>query len=129
MRKFVIAAMLFLSCSVLVSAQNAANTDVDILHVRGPIYLISAGGVNLTASIGVDGVLLVDTGPAEMSEKVVQAIVDIQKSLQNDAPLTRGGAETRSNTLLSMAPRPPIVFKPVSYILNTSAHADHNGGS
>ena len=122
--------LVLLSCMAMASAQqNQTNPDVDVLHVRGPIYVISAGGSNITASIGIDGVLLVDTGPAELSEKVVAAIVDIQRSLQPAVIPSAGGAETRSNTLLLQAPRPPIVFKPVSYILNTNAHPDHNGGN
>ena len=87
--------LVLLSCMAMASAQqNQANPDIEVLHVRGPIYVISAGGSNITASIGIDGVLLVDTGPAELSEKVVAAIVDIQKSLQPAVIPSAGGAES-----------------------------------
>lgn len=108
------------------------STDVEVLHLRGPVFMISAGGSNITASIGPDGVLLADTGPAAVSDKVMAAIRDIQKqiamarALVQQAPI--GGAEVRSATqaLLYNTPRPP---DPVRFILNTNGRADHNGGN
>jgi hypothetical protein len=47
-------------------AQQSQNFNgVEVIHVRGPIFMFSTGGANVTASIGPDGVLLVDTGPTE----------------------------------------------------------------
>src|SRR5688500_20332695 len=43
-----------------------------ILPVRGPIYVIQGAGANITASVGRDGVLLVDTGTAQMSERILE---------------------------------------------------------
>src|SRR6185369_4216562 len=82
--------------------QNNQNNQVEVLHVRGPIFMISAGGSNIAASIGPDGVLLVDTGPAELSDKVKAAIGDVQKQITMARALMAtppvGGAETRSAT-------------------------------
>jgi len=60
----------------------AQSQDVQVLHLRGPIFMISAGGSNITASIGPDGVLLADTGPEALADKVKTAIQDVQKQLQ-----------------------------------------------
>src|SRR5262245_14792610 len=81
--------------------QPRASESVDVIHLRGPIYMITAGGSNITASIGPDGVLLVDSGPANLSEKVLAAIREVQKQLafaQSLVPPRTGGAETRSAT-------------------------------
>lgn len=102
--------------------------DVEVLHVRGPVYMIAAGGGNITASIGPDGVLLVDTGTAEMSEKVKAAIQDLQKQISIiNASIPRGGADTRTAAqALRTTPPPP---GPVQVIFNTSMNRDHTGGN
>src|SRR5688500_326382 len=82
--------------------------DVQVLHVRGPIYMIAAGGGNITAWIGPDGVLLVDTGTAEMSDKVKATIRDLQKQVSiMNASIPRGGADTRTAAQALRTPPPP----------------------
>ena len=118
----------FLLAASLVSAQQKPNDDVKVLHVRGPIYLISAGGGNITASIGPDGVLLVDTGTKEMSEKVRAAIQEIQKQLSMfAASIAIGGADTRSAAQALRTPPPPPAG--VQYIFNTHSDPEHVGGN
>ena len=51
----------------LVYAQQNQNTEVGVLHVRGPIYMLVGAGGNITVSVGPDGVLIVDTGTAAIS--------------------------------------------------------------
>jgi glyoxylase-like metal-dependent hydrolase (beta-lactamase superfamily II) len=53
---------------------NTNDGEVHTLHVQGNIYMLSGAGGNITVQIGKDGVLLVDTGLANMSDKVVAAI-------------------------------------------------------
>jgi glyoxylase-like metal-dependent hydrolase (beta-lactamase superfamily II) len=48
--------------------------DVRILPAQGKVYLIAGAGGNVALQIGDDGVTLVDTGAAGMSDKVVAAI-------------------------------------------------------
>jgi glyoxylase-like metal-dependent hydrolase (beta-lactamase superfamily II) len=48
--------------------------EVHALHVQGNVYMFSGAGGNITLQIGKEGVLLVDTGLAPMSDKVVAAI-------------------------------------------------------
>jgi glyoxylase-like metal-dependent hydrolase (beta-lactamase superfamily II) len=119
---------LFLLAAALAHGGQNETADVKVLHVRGPIYMIAAGGGNITASIGPDGVLLVDTGTAGMAEKVKAAIQDIQKQLsfyQKTIPV--GGADTRSAAQALRSPPPPPA--PVHYIFNTHADAEHVGGN
>jgi glyoxylase-like metal-dependent hydrolase (beta-lactamase superfamily II) len=47
---------------------------IDVVHVQGNVYMIVGAGPNLAASIGDEGTLLVDTGTAAASEKVLAAI-------------------------------------------------------
>jgi cyclase len=51
-----------------------ANAEVHILPVRGNIYMLVGAGGNITVQVGDDGVLLVDTGLAAMTDKVYAAI-------------------------------------------------------
>jgi cyclase len=53
---------------------NFANVEVHVLPVQGNIYMLVGAGGNVTLQIGEDGVLLVDTSVAEMSDKIVAAI-------------------------------------------------------
>jgi glyoxylase-like metal-dependent hydrolase (beta-lactamase superfamily II) len=54
--------------------QNAASPDVHVLPVQGGVYMLVGGGGNVTVQIGKDGVLLVDTSTAQMSDKVLAEI-------------------------------------------------------
>ncbi|HUA21435.1 MAG TPA: MBL fold metallo-hydrolase, partial [Bryobacteraceae bacterium] len=48
--------------------------EVHILKVQGNIYMLVGAGGNIAVSVGNDGVLLVDTGLANMSDKVIAAV-------------------------------------------------------
>jgi cyclase len=54
--------------------QNAASGDIQTLHVQGNVYLLTGAGGNITVQIGNEGVLLVDTGSAGSSAKVIAAV-------------------------------------------------------
>jgi cyclase len=68
------------------------------LQVQGNVYMLGGAGGNVAVQIGDDGVLLVDTGLAQFSDKVMAAV----RQLSN---------------------------KPIRYVVNTSARADHIGGN
>jgi cyclase len=60
-------------------AQNMANAEVHILPVQGNIYMLVGAGGNITVQIGKDGVLLVDSGFEQTTDKVLAAIQTLSK--------------------------------------------------
>ena len=65
-----------------VPTRSAAQQDFDdieikILPVQGGIYMLVGAGGNITVQIGDDGVLIVDTMFAELSDKIVAAIREL----------------------------------------------------
>ena len=76
--------------------------------------MIAGAGGNITLSVGLDGVLLVDTGSAQMTDKVLGEIRRLQREVGlRYEPTLAFGAETRS-TLESeqAAPAPPKPLLP-----------------
>src|SRR5262245_13053126 len=80
--------------------------DLVFWPVRGNVYIIAGAGGNIAMSVGVDGVLLVDSGSAENADKLLAAIQQFLR--QRD-------------------PTGPVL--PIRYIINTSADPDHVGGN
>ena len=80
--------------------EEPAPGEVQVLPVRDKVHVIIGAGGNITVQVGEQGILLVDTGTAAMSEKVWAAV-------QKIAP-----------------PR-----KVLRYVINTSEHPDHTGGN
>jgi glyoxylase-like metal-dependent hydrolase (beta-lactamase superfamily II) len=48
--------------------------DLDVLHVQGNVYMIAGAGGNIAVQIGDLGVVVVDTGLAQNTDKVLAAI-------------------------------------------------------
>jgi cyclase len=98
--------------------------------VRDNIWMLVGAGTNIAASVGPDGVLLVNAGNAGASERVLDAIKDLQAQLNAFGFLDvmtpqRGGAETRSRFPVNTHAPP----KPVRYIINTSSLPHSVGGN
>jgi cyclase len=55
-------------------AHDYSRDEVHVQKVQGNLYMLVGAGGNITLQVGDDGVLLVDTGVAQMSEKVLAAI-------------------------------------------------------
>lgn len=48
--------------------------EIQILPVQGNVYLLAGAGANIAVQIGDDGILLVDTGSAPLSDKVLATV-------------------------------------------------------
>ena len=60
--------------------QNASNGPaLELLPVRGNVSMLAGAGGNITVQVGNDGVLLVDSGAAGMSDKVLESIRTVSK--------------------------------------------------
>jgi glyoxylase-like metal-dependent hydrolase (beta-lactamase superfamily II) len=85
-----------------VVAQQPAKPDaaeIKVHHVQGKIHMLVGAGANVLISVGDDGVLVVDSGTAAMSEKLLARINEVSEG------------------------------KPIRLIVNTHFHADHTGGN
>jgi glyoxylase-like metal-dependent hydrolase (beta-lactamase superfamily II) len=109
--------------------------DVRVLPLRGNIYLLTVGGVNIAASVGKDGVLLVDSGPAAMSEMTLATVRELSRRvtaapmpLKSCVGMATGCQWWSSSELLptTAGTRPP---RPIAGIVNTSDDPDHVGGN
>jgi cyclase len=116
--------------------QSPRDGQVHILPVQGNIYMLVADGTNVTASVGPQGVLLVNTGAAAMTEKLQAAVHELATAVAS-APTTNncfgpncpgiafGWSSPFINTIIS-SPTPP---KPLRYIINTSDAPENIGGN
>jgi cyclase len=80
--------------------------DIQAFHVQGNLHMLVGAGANIAVQVGDDGVLVVDTGIAATSEKVIAAIRRL-----SDGPIrwivnTNGDPDhTGGNTAVSHAGR------------------------
>jgi glyoxylase-like metal-dependent hydrolase (beta-lactamase superfamily II) len=110
---------------IAVFTTSALAQDIEIVPVRGNIYMLSGAGSNITVSIGKDGVFLVDTGSAQMSDKVLGAIQRLSQELTVVGKPILTESRSGSGTTLSGIAKP----KPIRFIANTSSFPDHAGGN
>ena len=59
--------------------QKSKIPELELLHVQGNISMLAGAGGNITVQAGKDGILLVDTGVATMTNKVLEAIRTLSK--------------------------------------------------
>jgi len=87
--------------------------EISVLPIRGNIYMLVGAGGNITASIGPEGVLLVDTGFANTAQNVLATVNKLSVDVE-----TKG--------LPNVNVGPP---KAIRIVVNTHVHADHTGGN
>ena len=100
------------------------NPEFHVVPVRGSIYLLVGGGANITASVGPNGVMLVDTGNGQETDKILMAVQELAKQQTPDR--LPGYSYVRPDS-----PRGPGAPGPawIRFIINTSVDADHRGGN
>jgi cyclase len=84
----------------LAQQQDFSKVQIKVTKVSGNIYMLEGEGGNIAASVGADGIVIVDDQFAPLAEK-------IQAALKNLG----------------------ITDKPVRFVINTHYHGDHTGGN
>ena len=93
-------ALVFGPAAVAAQDQDFSKVQIKVTKVSGNIYMLEGAGGNIAASIGEDGIVIVDDQYAPLAEK-------IQAALKNLG----------------------ITDKPVRFVINTHYHGDHTGGN
>src|SRR5688572_9631676 len=118
-----------------IADQSPKDGQVHVLPVQGNVFMLVADGVNLTASVGGEGVLLVNTGAAAMSDKVLAALGQLANatvappSANSCVGVNCPGMWGWSSPYINSVTSSPGSPKPLRFIMNTSADADHVGGN
>ena len=88
--------------AVLVSAQEQdfSKVQIKVTKVSGNIYMLEGAGGNIAASVGDDGIVIVDDQYAPLADKIAAALKSIG-----------------------------VTDKPVRFVINTHYHGDHTGGN
>jgi cyclase len=97
---------------------------LEALHAAGNIYVIAGAGGNIAASVGGDGVLLVDSGAEPAADKVLATIEGINHEIR--PPERPEAASPFGDTWQATHAFAPTA---VRTIINTSALPDHVGGN
>ena len=100
MRKLAILAVLLMSVLVCAQEQDFSKVQIKVTKVSGNIYMLQGAGGNIAASVGDDGIVIVDDQYAPLADKIAAALKGI-------------GATS----------------KPVRFVINTHYHGDHTGGN
>ena len=101
-REFLLSASL-LSAGALAAGQgneDFSKVQIRVTRVSGSVYMLQGQGGNIAASVGDDGIAIVDDQFAPLAEKIRAALKDIT------------GTD-----------------KPVRFVINTHYHGDHTGGN
>jgi glyoxylase-like metal-dependent hydrolase (beta-lactamase superfamily II) len=124
------------SSPIRIASPPKPDGETHIQPVQGNIYMLVGDGANITVSVGLDGILLVDSGRAERSAKVLAAVLQLATQVTaSPAPNKCVGLHCPSNPFgwtspgmnaIISSPAPP---KPIRFIINTSVDADHTGGN
>ena len=97
---------------------------VEALHVAGNVYLIAGAGANIAVSAGGDGVIMIDSGAAAASERVLAAVRQVVQTLRPPEP-----AEATSPFASGWQASHAFADPMIRMIINTSSNPDHVGGN
>ena len=106
-------------------ARSASVAGLEVLPVHGNVYAIFGAGGNITASVGRDGILLVNTGDPAMTDNILAVIkklgdgvdptlnsppVPIHVIINTDSLLANTGGNEKIQAAAEFIPRNPIGF-------------------
>lgn len=80
--------------------QDFSKVEIKVTKVSGNIYMLQGEGGNIAASVGDDGIVIVDDQYAPLADKIQAALKNLK-----------------------------ITDKPVRFVINTHYHGDHTGGN
>src|SRR6266478_7228815 len=80
--------------------QDFSKVQIKVTRVSGNIYMLEGAGGNIGASVGEDGIVIVDDQFAPLADKIQAALKELR-----------------------------ITDKPVRFVINTHYHGDHTGGN
>jgi len=115
-------------------AQGSANP-IHLLPLRGNIYVLTGAGGNITASVGKDGVMLVNTGAPGESEKVLAAVKDLSRQVTGSPMIARNcvgvveGCNWWSSSEFLPTTAGPRAPRQIAGIIYTSDDPHNIGGS
>jgi cyclase len=94
--------LVIIGFATLLMAQNQdfSKVQIKVTKVSGNIYMLEGAGGNIAASVGEDGIVIVDDQFAPLADKIAAALKGIG-----------------------------VTDKPVRFVLNTHYHGDHTGGN
>ena len=82
MIKQFIVLVILLASPLVMAQQNFDDVEIQVLKVRDNIYMLVGSGGNITVQTGAEGVLVIDTQYAELSDKILAKIGEL-----SDKPL------------------------------------------
>ncbi len=83
-----------------VQQDDFSKVQIKVTKVSGNIYMLEGSGGNIAASVGADGIVIVDDQFAPLAEKIQAALKGLG-----------------------------VTDKPVRFVINTHYHGDHTGGN
>jgi glyoxylase-like metal-dependent hydrolase (beta-lactamase superfamily II) len=117
------------------AAARPTAAELRVIPIRGNVYMISGAGANITASIGKDGVMLVDSGAPSMTDTLLSVVRALDRQVtasgmpqRSCVGVVQGCTWWNSSNLLAATVAPPAP-RPIASIINTSLDADHIGGN
>jgi glyoxylase-like metal-dependent hydrolase (beta-lactamase superfamily II) len=121
-----------------------ASGQLQVLPVRGNVFMISGAGGHVTLSAGADGLMLIDAGSAAMADQLLATITEVgtmawaapTRLTTCVGPSCYGPGSTGAFTPYGYASpaynaivASPAPLKPLRWIIQTSVDPDHVGGT
>ncbi|HLG56240.1 MAG TPA: hypothetical protein VI485_12975 [Vicinamibacterales bacterium] len=118
-----------------IADQSPRDGQVHVMPVQGNVYMLIADGTNITASVGRDGIAVVNTGSGQMTDKVLAALNDLSR-MAVSPPTTNNcfgancpGMPSWSSPYFNTVVASPRPARAIRYIINTSAAPEHVAGN